>query len=563
MIDGQKKVIQFCEEIAENAKAADIAEVKEKASQIADIARQQELIVPVVGGFSSGKSTLINTIIDRDILPVGISPETSLATELRYSPEEFIEAVKKDGCFDRYGAEEITTVKDRAADYKYSKLFLKNDVIKEIEPLVLVDMPGFDSPLDQHNKAINEYLDRGCHYIVLSSAEEGTVSKSLLRRLKLIDECGRSFSFFLSKANLRTETVINELVAHYQQSIKDNLDLNIPIEATGNASGQDVVRKLLSIDVNKLFFGLFRVQLAELCHELINLLNTRINASKATLESSTGLIREMERSVGNIQRKADELVADIQSRYSGSTITNIVNNDIGRALDNSLEELVNSAMTGNSHGTASLLNEIINDALMVSAKNKLQEINDQITSDFSSEVLELDSLMKDCGVDGNFTQRLAGSIHAQFDNLQNIMGKLGDPAFAGKWAAITGILAAVTNIIFPVLEAVIIVLPLILQPLMEGRQREKIRKGFLSNTFPEIKRKLKTELSKQFDDQIKLMIEQVRDQYGEKIRGQQIEIENAVKLRQADAEVIQKQIAGLEAARQETQKIANAIREEN
>jgi hypothetical protein len=271
----------------------------------------------------------------------------------------------------------------------------------------------------------------------------------------------------------------------------------------------------------------------------------------------------METSVGNIQRKADELIADIESRYSGSTITNIVNNDIGRALDNSLEELVNSAMTGSQHGTASLLNEIINDALMASAKNKLQEINDQITSDFSSEVLGLDQLMKDCGIDGNFTQGLAGSIHAQFNNLQNVMGKLSDPDFAGKWAVVTGVLAAVTNVIFPVLEAVIVVLPLVLKPLMEGRQREKIRQGFLSNTFPEIKRKLKTELSKQFDDQIKLMIEQVRDQYGEKIRVQQIEIENAVKLRQADAEVIQKQIAGLEAARQETQKIANAIREEN
>jgi GTPase SAR1 family protein len=278
MINGQKKVIQFCEEIAENAKAADIAEIQERVSKIADIAREQELIVPVVGGFSSGKSTLINTIIDRKILPVDISPETSLATELHYSPEEFIEAVKKDEKFDRYTVEEITTVKDRAADYKYSRLFVKNDVIKEIEPLVLVDMPGFDSPLDQHNKAINEYLDRGCHYIVLSSAED-TVSKSLLRRLKLIDECGRSFSFFLSKANLRTETVINELIAHYQQSIRDNLDLNIPIEAIGNASGQDVVRKLLGIDVNKLFFGLFRVQLSELCHDFINLLNTRINAS--------------------------------------------------------------------------------------------------------------------------------------------------------------------------------------------------------------------------------------------------------------------------------------------
>lgn len=50
-----------------------------------------ELIVPVVGGFSAGKSTLINSFLGTEILPTAVTPETALATELRYSETDYIE----------------------------------------------------------------------------------------------------------------------------------------------------------------------------------------------------------------------------------------------------------------------------------------------------------------------------------------------------------------------------------------------------------------------------------------------------------------------------------------
>ena len=49
-----------------------------------DIA-EAELIMPVVGSFITGKSTLINSFLNSGLLPVGTTPETALATELRYS----------------------------------------------------------------------------------------------------------------------------------------------------------------------------------------------------------------------------------------------------------------------------------------------------------------------------------------------------------------------------------------------------------------------------------------------------------------------------------------------
>ncbi len=44
------------------------------------------------GEFSAGKSTLLNRFLGNSVLPTGITPETSLATELHYSANERIEA---------------------------------------------------------------------------------------------------------------------------------------------------------------------------------------------------------------------------------------------------------------------------------------------------------------------------------------------------------------------------------------------------------------------------------------------------------------------------------------
>jgi hypothetical protein len=567
MIDGQKKVISFCEEIAKNAGDTDAADIQKKSLEIADNAKEQELIVPVVGGFSAGKSTLINNIIGTDILPVGISPETSLATELHYSPEEFIDAVKKDGNSDRYTVEEITLVKDKAAEYEYAKLFLKNDVIREIEPLVLVDMPGFDSPLDQHNKAINGYLGRGCHYIVLSSVEEGTVSKSIMRRLKFIDDFDRGFSFFLSKANLRPEAKIAELVRHYETVIEDNLDINVPVIPLGKVSGKDVVGILKKIDTDKLFFGLYRGQIKEICHELIESLNIRINSLKASLDSNVSLIKEMEGSIGKIQQKAEELVNDIRSRYSGDMVSSVVNNDVGRALEGALEELVNIAASGRQEEVVRRFNEIVNNVLMTSVKNKLGEINSQIAGDFTSEIAGIDRIMKDYAIDPDYAANMANSVQATFNNLQTLAVKLSDPKLGGAWKAITGILAITTSIVAPIVEVVIFILPNIIGPIIsyfqKQKQQEQIRKKFLTEIFPDIKGQIRSELSNHLDQQIKLMIEQVRDQYEEKIKAQRLEIGKMIELKQTDAENIQTQLAALETVRQETQRIFNALVEEN
>ncbi len=77
---------------------------------------EAELIVPVVGAFSAGKSTLINSFLGAGPLSVGITPETALATELRHSASEYVEGIRADGEVDRFDIGEIAEAKVNAQD---------------------------------------------------------------------------------------------------------------------------------------------------------------------------------------------------------------------------------------------------------------------------------------------------------------------------------------------------------------------------------------------------------------------------------------------------------------
>lgn len=165
--------------------------------------------------------------------------------ELRYSTEPRIEAVREDGSVVRYDVGQIKQVTAEAAQFSHARLYLENTRIRDLEPLVLVDMPGFDSPLDAHNKAIMAYVDRGCHYLVMASVQEGTVSKSLMRRIREITQLGRGLSVFLTKSDLKPGSDLESLVTHFRETLEDGCDYEGDVIAISQ-SAPDAVVKLLA-----------------------------------------------------------------------------------------------------------------------------------------------------------------------------------------------------------------------------------------------------------------------------------------------------------------------------
>jgi Dynamin family len=58
---------------------------------------EQRLRMLVAGEAKRGKSTLVNALLGRALLPMGVTPLTALATTVRYGPDEHVGAILRDG----------------------------------------------------------------------------------------------------------------------------------------------------------------------------------------------------------------------------------------------------------------------------------------------------------------------------------------------------------------------------------------------------------------------------------------------------------------------------------
>lgn len=140
--------------------------------------------VPLIGAFSAGKSSLINTLIEKKMLCVEIDPASNLATEISFSEEENIKGFKANKFVKNLTAQQLK-------DQEFLELMpdghievqLNQPFLASLPHLCLADLPGLDSKSDAHMQAIHHYLGRSLAYVITVSSEEGTLKDSIKKFL--------------------------------------------------------------------------------------------------------------------------------------------------------------------------------------------------------------------------------------------------------------------------------------------------------------------------------------------------------------------------------------------
>ena len=102
--------------------------------------------VAITGQFSAGKSTFLNALLSRNILPTGITPVTSKVNFINYGEEYKLKITYKSGAEEYHSIENIAAFTDQRQkdmdDIKYLTLYAPMDVLKDIS---FVDTPGLNS----------------------------------------------------------------------------------------------------------------------------------------------------------------------------------------------------------------------------------------------------------------------------------------------------------------------------------------------------------------------------------------------------------------------------------
>lgn len=342
-----------------------------------------QLLVPITGMFSAGKSSLLNAFLGGCLLPVGISPETALATELHFDTHQRIEAINHTGAIEHFDFSSFGEISRRADEFEYLRVFVSSPALKNIQPLILVDMPGFDSPLDTHNKAILNFIDRGAHYVVLVSVEEGGLTRPVINRLQGILDNGRLFSLCLSKVDLRPPLQRAEVLQHIAEQLSANFGVTQEVVVFDQTSAGERLRKLIDdIDPNRLVRSLFSNTIKDIFLRLDADTNIVLTTLGKNAEEISKNQDELRAALAQLESEKAHQLEKLRERNEGSRQVQSVLNSVKQRLNECTEQLVQSAMSS-QESLSQQVNEIVQVVLVGALRKAHGEVSSEAIMNFS------------------------------------------------------------------------------------------------------------------------------------------------------------------------------------
>ncbi|MEI0538803.1 dynamin family protein [Brachyspira pulli] len=522
MINNQKKFIDILEQLESISKDSDID--YKNISFFINIINNTKFLIPIVGDFSAGKSTLLNHFIGKDILKTNELPETAVATELYYSEKEYNIAVDKNG----NEIEIYDLSKENVKNYSYIKRYINSENLKKISPIILVDMPGFDSPSENHNKSIISYLNKGIYYIVLSSMEEGEITKSLITQIKNIINFNKDFSIFITKTEFYGKEDI-ELTKDKMKKTLKSISINKNIETISIKDINIFDSFINKLNIENIFSNIYLEPIKDTIYDLKSSINIKISALKKDKKSNEYVIRELEEAINKIERKKAELIEDEKNKSYENEVNKILK-EISKELDNNIDYIVNLALEGNSIKLQKELSNIIQPILIEKTNDVLNNINLDIGTEISKDIKSLDEVLANYNIP-NFIKKIEMNLDKYKDNIK-IPKIVADDDTKNKYKLITSTLAILTNVVNPLIEILIVFLPEILNLcfgiIQEKNYKENVKEKIIDD-LTRIKRELKIEITKIIKENNKVSIENLSSSFDEELRRKKEEIEEVEK----------------------------------
>jgi len=338
----------------------------------------EKVCMPIIGKFSSGKSALCNGLLGCKILKEDITPETSIPTEIVYGEHDYIWVYEKNENKENFREISIKEYIDKeflSKETNRIRLHLDNDFLKEISNVMVVDMPGFESGIEIHNIAINNYIDRSQVYIFALPADDLTLRSDIINILLEICNYKKPIYFVITKCDKVSDEIMKYNIEELKKKIKRYIsgrDFKIVYTSVVNGDIEGVKEifyetqdKSKSIIMNKYIekFNTLSDITVKFLEEFIN--NSELNESE--------LIEKEERLISEI-KKTSENVLKINEKFNLSIekCINDIHGDLNMALHSNESNLVTMALNGND--ISGKLNSIVRSSVTNSIQRRFMPL---------------------------------------------------------------------------------------------------------------------------------------------------------------------------------------------
>ncbi len=338
---------------------------------------EEKVCVPIIGKFSSGKSALYNALLGYDrMLKEDITPETAIPAEIVYTDGDSSAVLYFDtGECKEISLDEYYENRDTFENVKTIRLYLNNKFLGSIRDIMLVDMPGFESAIETHNKAIDGYVINSQAYLIAFPADDMILRSSIGNVLKELCIHDMPIYVVITKCDKVDDEILEEGLNKLKKDLKRYIgDREVKIALTSSSEGEvEQAREILcEIEENaeQIIENKYKGIFERTSNTTVEYLNGVIKNSMLT-ESE---FAEKEESINNEMTKIAEEIEREDSKFDRdiAECINAIKSDVNAALNNS--ESYYTTMAANNQDISEALNSTVRMAVTESLKKRFQPI---------------------------------------------------------------------------------------------------------------------------------------------------------------------------------------------
>ena len=298
-----------------------------------------ELTFPLVGEFSSGKTTLINALTDSKKLETATKPTTATIYEVHFGCEEcHANVLNANGDFEEY--DDISALKnDQLADATVVNIF--DTSTKVPSTTILVDTPGLSSPDPRHKQTLVDFLPYADGILLVTDVNQ-QITRSLTDFIQTMKLSKKPIYLVITKCDTKSQSDLDAA----KQYISDNCKL--PIQQMACVSSlKDNLQELYTLldtiqkDKNNIVKQVDGQRVKNIVNEMLARMEELLKVS-STDKDLDEAIRRQEYELNLINRNIERLIEDTKSEIEEAE------RNITRKFEDTISERLESLVVGKS-----------------------------------------------------------------------------------------------------------------------------------------------------------------------------------------------------------------------
>lgn len=306
-MESLNRVIEIAESLEQKSIAERLRAIEERAQN-----PSAQLILPLIGEFSAGKTSLINALTDSKVLEIASLPTTATLYQIVFgAPENKAVALSAEG-------EEVELQLDALKNdelKKYPTVTLFDTSTKVPQDIIFVDTPGLSSPDPRHREVLTSILPR-VDAILLTVDANQAVTRSLIDFVKSMRLAEKPIYLILNKIDTKSSSELQDL----KRGIARDVDLPIDslVCASAYANNISELQQLLTkiqAEKTQIIAKVDALCTKELVGELRSFIAEVLRSSSSPQELKEA-VRAQERELERLQSNIRQLLERVEEKLS-------------------------------------------------------------------------------------------------------------------------------------------------------------------------------------------------------------------------------------------------------